>query len=450
MIQSLKYKNFKCFRDTGEVDIKPITFLIGTNSSGKSSFLQPLLMMKQTFEYRDIQTPLKPNGLYAELGSFKDFVYKGNLKETISFQLKISRNNINELQAGNSSIELDYDTILFEIEASFNSAIEKLILNKVEYFLLKKNKIVSSIEIRPEGGKILVTFKLGSHSVSYTTSSFIQFYDFNFPISQVYSDMDKDSLIKPYLINIWFNICYNTLPILLNNILWIGPLRLPPKRSYEIIQTDLPDVGIRGEYAPLVLFREKLEKSERVIFEKVKYWFEKFGLCYEVFLKGIGGNRFMLKLVDPYLETPVNYSDVGFGVSQTLPIIVQGFSSKKESLLLYEQPEIHLHPAAQANLGDLFIDIADSGRKLIIETHSEHLIGRIQRRIAEKTIKKGDIAIYYFQPDKNGVLILPVKLDKYGRFESPETLPEGFFEEDYLDSVEMMYAINEREKEEEN
>jgi predicted ATPase len=84
----------------------------------------------------------------------------------------------------------------------------------------------------------------------------------------------------------------------------------------------------------------------------------------------------------------VNIQDVGFGVSQVLPIIVAGLMAGNESLLILEQPEIHLHPRLQAGIADFLIDLAQLGRRVLIETHSDHLINRLRRRAAEDSSGK--------------------------------------------------------------
>lgn len=131
-----------------------------------------------------------------------------------------------------------------------------------------------------------------------------------------------------------------------------------------------------------------------------------------------------------------NLSDVGFGVSQILPIIVQGFYADDDSLILIEQPEIHLHPKLQAEMGNLLVEIAKSGKQLIIETHSEHLLLRLQRLVAEGRLSNDNLAIYYFKYGSAGTKIQRISIDKFGQFEN---WPKGFFEED----IEESFAITE-------
>jgi predicted ATPase len=134
-------------------------------------------------------------------------------------------------------------------------------------------------------------------------------------------------------------------------------------------------------------------------------------------------------------------ADVGFGTSQLLPIIIEGLYAPEGALIVLEQPEIHLHPAAQAQLGDLLIDIAGQKKSLIVETHSEHLLGRIQTRIAEGDLKESDVAVYFFEPGPEGTQIKQVTMNADGQFEG---WPEGFFEEGFEEALKHTEAMRQR------
>ncbi|MCK5481801.1 MAG: DUF3696 domain-containing protein, partial [Gammaproteobacteria bacterium] len=145
-----------------------------------------------------------------------------------------------------------------------------------------------------------------------------------------------------------------------------------------------------------------------------------------------------LILLDRRTDTQVSHRDVGIGVSQVLPVLVSAFASQ-EKIIAIEQPEIHLHPALQAELGDVFIEsaLADNGNTFLLETHSEHLILRILRRIretAENELEEGampvspdQVAVLYVQPGKKGSEIIHIPINEDGEFERP--WPQGFFAE---------------------
>ncbi len=144
-----------------------------------------------------------------------------------------------------------------------------------------------------------------------------------------------------------------------------------------------------------------------------------------------------LVLVDLRTNTPVSHRDVGFGVSQVLPVLVRAFASEG-SIQAMEQPEIHLHPALQAEIGDVFLRSAlEHGNTFLLETHSEHLILRIMRRMREtwnKTLPKdlppvvpADVSILYVEPGPNGAVVREMPLNERG--ELVKAWPGGFFEE---------------------
>lgn len=145
-----------------------------------------------------------------------------------------------------------------------------------------------------------------------------------------------------------------------------------------------------------------------------------------------------LVLIDKRTQTPLSHRDVGIGVSQVLPVLVHAYGAR-ERLIAIEQPEIHLHPALQAELGDVFLESAlgEQDNTFLIETHSEHLILRILRRIRETTdgelpegmrpVRPDQISVLYVQPGKEGAEVIHIPVTEDGEFGRP--WPEGFFPE---------------------
>ncbi|MCL3781386.1 hypothetical protein EMN47_13430 [Prolixibacteraceae bacterium JC049] len=161
-------------------------------------------------------------------------------------------------------------------------------------------------------------------------------------------------------------------------------------------------------------------KDNSRIKTSVNNWLEKFNLAVDVeeFKEVIHH----LKVKQNNLNLDI--TDVGFGISQILPVIIQGFLSPSNSTTIIEQPEIHLHPKIQAELADLFIDIvkkSSKDKKIIIETHSEYLLKRLRRRISEGVISPKDVAICLFNPSngEESAYINEIEIEEKGFFDWP-------------------------------
>jgi len=223
---------------------------------------------------------------------------------------------------------------------------------------------------------------------------------------------------------------------LVERLYYIGPLREYPQRYY-IASGEYPrDVGLRGEHTAEVIYFNFRRKPNHK--EKLMRWMKLMDLAYDVKLSKVIEGIYALTITNPKLNIDVNLADVGFGTSQLLPIIVEGIYADVGSVLLMEQPEIHLHPRLQALLADFLIDVIKQGKQVIVETHSEHIIMRLQRRIAEGTISHNDVAIYSFELSENGTKISPVKINENGIIDQ---WPKGFFEEDFEEAYSFFKAL---------
>ena len=234
----------------------------------------------------------------------------------------------------------------------------------------------------------------------------------------------------------------------LKELVYLGPLRSQPERHYLFRGDTAEHVGQTGENLADLLFKISQDGHSHLQNEclnKIDDDLKLLGIKYELRLSKLRNedktpsNIFSLVLVDRQ-GVEANIRDVGFGISQVLPIVVQSRLSEKQMLLI-EQPEIHLHPAHQAELGDLFIRSAlgEQRNTFLLETHSEHLILRILRRIRETTekgtpsdpdippIRPEDVSVLYVQPSKNGARVIEIPVTEDGDF--ARNWPGGFFSE---------------------
>ncbi|WGH74638.1 AAA family ATPase [Tenacibaculum tangerinum] len=200
-----------------------------------------------------------------------------------------------------------------------------------------------------------------------------------------------------------------------SKINYVSPLRAHPKRYYML---DKDKINVTLDTLDGDAIADVLKDNSNIK-KKVNNWLEKFKL--QVNVEEFKEVIHHLKIKQNNLDLDI--TDVGFGISQLLPVIIQGFLSSNDSTTIIEQPEIHLHPKIQAELADLFIDIIKNNRekKLVIETHSEYLLKRLRRRISEGKISSNDVSICLFHPfsEDKPAYIENLEIEKKGFFEWP-------------------------------
>jgi len=243
----------------------------------------------------------------------------------------------------------------------------------------------------------------------------------------------------------------------LQDIYYLGPLREPPQRYYIKSGENPESVGWRGERAVEVILaaqNQPIRAGSKILpFEAmVAYWLKKMELIDTFEIKPIAANRrdYEVLVKNLGITDQVNLTDVGFGVSQVLPVLVQCFYAPPDSTTILEQPEVHLHPSAQAVLADLFIDAIaakdETGKphniQLLIESHSEHFLRRLQRRIAEQKISSIDTAIYFAEMTSYGSILKRLEMDDYGNIKN---WPKNFFGDEVGDITAMTQAAIERQ-----
>jgi len=204
------------------------------------------------------------------------------------------------------------------------------------------------------------------------------------------------------------------------------------------------EVGVDGRWTPHILHKASSDKGPSQL-PGLRHWLgsEGFGLVQDIRTHDVEElpGHFMVEV--KIQEQWVNLRDVGFGMSQLLPIVVESVLSPRarSSLLLLEQPEIHLHPKAQADLGTFVADMARQGRRYLIETHSEYLVMRLATEVRRGKLSPDDIAMYFLSLDERGhTQVQPIPLEKDGRLPPPGEWPEGFFDTDIEEADAFLFA----------
>jgi hypothetical protein len=248
---------------------------------------------------------------------------------------------------------------------------------------------------------------------------------------------------------------------MLASIGYLGPLRNHPQRTYQWSGDAPESVGKMGEYTIAAILAAQNEqrvlnrgpkKSKQTFAEFIAAWLKDLGVIHSFTVKPVAeGRKEYEVLVKTHAKAPeVKITDVGFGVSQVLPVLVQAFYCPPNSTVWMEQPEIHLHPQAQAELADVFISAIrarEDGKKrnaqLIIESHSEHFLNRLQRRVAEGEITPDDVAIYFCKRTGGATELEPLRLNLYGDIEN---WPENFFGDEMADLTARTVAAMSRQQ----
>lgn len=441
MITKFKVENFKSFSNSEDMNFAPITLIYGPNSSGKSSVIQALLMLKQTFEKKNGNGELETGGNCISLGNFNNIIHGQENSLTMSFNIQYSnehdalefrhrhsykmmfgKNENRNLQVSYNKEESSENAYLSYFHFNCNDKVNfslkrgRLTSNGYSYSINEKNNLRNIIakrnNITPNDGP----------SFNELDESLLQPFkiDSNYNIPRSFTHKSHETMLSTYTNQLLDDISY-----IFYKTKYLGPLRSSPKRFYTSEISSYQKGQGKGNLG------FDLFTSTPDTLEKINNYLHNFSIPYQISTKNIGdsqtGKIISILLKDIRRNTTVTPKDVGFGIGQVLPIILDGIISEKQ-LILVEQPEIHLHPKLQAHLADLFIDsVVENRNQWVIETHSEALILRIQRRIREKKIKKELVSVLYIDVGENGATVTELPLDDDGDF--TRHWPGGFFEE---------------------
>jgi predicted ATPase len=213
---------------------------------------------------------------------------------------------------------------------------------------------------------------------------------------------------------------------------FIGPIREYPHRIYEITNETINTVGPMGENTPNLLKKNKDN-------EKLNYWIKKFGFGDRLIFKQQFSNTYTIRFENNNSDKYTSIANAGFGASQVLPLIVQSLISPKNTITIAEQPEIHLNPRIQCELADLFVEMGNNGQTIIVETHSEHLLLRLRRLIAEKKIDSDKVALYFIENNAGNSTIKNINILQNGNIDGKDW-PKGFFADSLKESIALATA----------
>lgn len=390
MIESLTIKNFKCFVDQN-VELSKLTVLAGSNGVGKSTIIQSMLLIRQTIDVMEHHF--------------------------------------------SAIIEKWIDGIIKKKETETNSAINAKILLNHEYLLQLGNS------------KEILNSKSKSNQISLTIKSKHGEVEFGYDAS-----ISNLSLISNVLKGDYSNDSFN---IGKKTFHYLNAERLGPRNIQEITEQNFNSVGFQGEYTGQAIYKaevinQKLEDGDKRIFEaNANKSLYKISNQVELWMKFIIPEIEIR--IDPFPEISsvrvslrqggsdtefLHPNNIGFGITYVLPIIVSGLIAEKESMLIVENPEAHLHPSSQSRIAQFLARVASSDIQVIIETHSEHFINGIRIASLNNTIDYRDAIINFVsKTEDKEVEVKKIDLTDDGDLTS---YPRGFFDQEQRDLADIV------------
>lgn len=456
MLTHLHIKNFKAWKDTGPIRLAPLTVLFGANSAGKSSLGHLMLALQQTARSTDRRRALHLGDASSllDLGTFTDCLHGHDLTQPLSFELSWTLPKTldvrDPLQADS---RYQGNRMQLDVTLVANKA-QQPEVQVLRYALSSGDRKVLDVALeRDEKRK----FNLTSAS-----------YEFKMAVGRKWPLEEPE---KFYRLSDTSMARYKNAGFLadfalategmLERISYLGPLRSHPQRIYQWSGDTPASVGQMGEYAVAAILAAQGEGRRlnrqaghhtKGFAEFIAAWLKDLGVIHDFSVHPVAeGRKEYEVLVKTHAKAPeVKITDVGFGISQVLPALVQAFYCPPHSTVWMEQPEIHLHPQVQAELADVFISAtqAREGGKprhvqLIVESHSEHFLNRLQRRVAEEVIKPEDVAVYFCRRAGSATELEPLRLNMFGEIEN---WPEHFFGDEMADIAGRTLAAMRRKK----
>jgi predicted ATPase len=451
-ITAITVQGYKSIDNEVTVSIAPLTILAGANSSGKSSLMQPLLLMKQT-----LQAPYDPGALLLNgpnlkftladqlftLGSPPTAIKHFNVgieiqgKQSLKFTFSkhpdksidvVSMSYQDSNHKFSFSSQMDHESLLksfpVDLRDSYESVIErgfKEVQSKIERLDLES----TSKKIRNEFEDIKNSFNSFRSSLKLGVVRNRCFLDLLFHYTEIGSNLEKPI---PLLSEI-------TEPFkeFIQDFIHVPGLRGNPERTHKTTAVSREFPGTFEYYVASIINHWQSTEDSRL--KRLESALEIVGLTSRIESRKVDDIQIELKVgrlpcINGSKNTKkdmVSIADVGFGVSQTLPVIVALLTARPGQLVYIEQPEIHLHPRAQVAIAEIFADAANRGVRVVVETHSELFLMGVQSLVAEGKLAPDKVKLHWFTRQENGnTKITSADLDESGSF--GEDWPEDFAE----------------------
>ena len=433
-------ENVRCFHGNQRADIRPVTLLVGENSTGKTSFLGSYRTLLQIMRRRSpffidsvILGNLNFNLEPFQMGAFRDIVRtkRGKSDELDTFVLG----------CGVNKDDKKYDILLTFVEKGSEPTVSSFCFKfSSKSYLNIKSRTDEECILEIPGHAIKSNVSLGHYLnldfIDYLLNapdveSLMDIFDVSKKEAKILREfIQKELDIKPVRGNGRSRGTFFSLYPEPGQEKSIAPLRSKPRRTYDPI-TESPTS--EGEHIPMLMMRLLRTKDEgwNTLHDDLVEFGRRSGLFSEIKIKSHGK-----QINDPFqLQVKIrkgpqaNIMDVGYGVNQILPILVEIMHSENTTFML-QQPEVHLHPRGQAEFSTFLAkSVAKKKHSFLIETHSDYIIDRVRISVRDKIIKPEDVSILYFEPEAKGgaVTIHNIKVDKQGNIKNSPPGYRDFF-----------------------
>jgi AAA ATPase-like protein len=412
----LVIENVRCFAGKHEIPIRPLTILLGENSSGKTTLLAVLASMF------NVAFPTRPQFNYPpyDLGNF----------DTIATYKAGGSGHARKFSIGYVQ-SLDGNSGLLEALATYRGSQGTARLLE---FWLRQPDAEAHLWNGKSGEDVRARLALRYNGKTHVTQGeLLRFSAAEYPYGNLFSDLlhlkgqTADAEWREH-----FREAFSVL--LRGGALSIAPIRMKRRRTYDQFGEGYDPEGDR---VPIllagILAGKAKQKHRRTLTAALRHFGKESGLFNEIRIKRLGrkpGDPFQV-LVSVGDGPASNLMDVGYGVSQSLPVIVESVLSNEGALLLVQQPEVDLHPKAQAALGSFFANVvAKSQKRMVVETHSDYIIDRIRQDVASGRIPPEDVVFLYLERKAGKTKFFPMTLDKLGNLNgAPPTYRKFFLRE---------------------
>ena len=446
-MDQITLKNFRCFREEQTARLAPLTLLVGENSTGKTSFMAMIRALWDAVHgFRPPDFKEEPY----DLGSFDDITHYrgGRLGRAETFEAAFQGPLIPTLDG----IE---DGHVYRFKATFGKretapALIKACLSRGNTWFEAGLESAQPATVRLHTCRgtweTQVPYELSTQFSDRGSPMYLASYVLNvrlaegaYPGYSYMTPQEGSPQVTDEDLASFRDLVFTVRVIDEERPFATSPVRSKPRRTYDPARLN-PDP--EGDYVPMYLASVLSQDTNNQVWKPLKERLEDFGraagLFDEIAIKqlgerGSGPFQIHVRKAGGRLKGPQrNLIDVGYGVSQALPIIVELLRRDAPSMFLLQQPEVHLHPKAQAALGSLFCQVAGPERQLIIETHSDHLLDRVRMDVRDgaSELKPEDVSILFFERDDLDVRIHSLRIDKEGNIiDAPDSYRRFFMEE---------------------